>query len=29
MGEAVLENLREILAGRLPASCLNPSAWAS
>ena len=29
MGEAVLENLREILAGRLPANCLNPSAWAS
>jgi D-3-phosphoglycerate dehydrogenase / 2-oxoglutarate reductase len=29
MGEAVLENLRQILTGRLPASCLNPSAWAS
>jgi D-3-phosphoglycerate dehydrogenase / 2-oxoglutarate reductase len=27
MGDAVLENLRELLAGRLPASCLNPNAW--
>jgi D-3-phosphoglycerate dehydrogenase / 2-oxoglutarate reductase len=27
MGEAVLENLRELLAGQLPASCLNPDAW--
>lgn len=27
-GEAVLANLRELLAGRLPASCLNPQAWA-
>jgi D-3-phosphoglycerate dehydrogenase / 2-oxoglutarate reductase len=26
-GEAVLANLRELLAGRLPASCLNPQAW--
>lgn len=27
MGEAVLDNLREVLTGRLPASCLNPDAW--
>jgi len=27
--EAVLANLRELLAGRLPASCLNPPAWDS
>jgi D-3-phosphoglycerate dehydrogenase len=27
--EAVLANLRDLLAGRLPASCLNPDAWAS
>ena len=26
-GEAVIANLRELLAGRLPASCLNPTAW--
>lgn len=26
-GEAVLANLRELLAGRLPASTLNPQAW--
>ena len=26
-GEAVIANLRELLAGRLPASCLNPAAW--
>jgi D-3-phosphoglycerate dehydrogenase len=26
-GEAVIANLRELLAGRLPASCLNPEAW--
>jgi phosphoglycerate dehydrogenase-like enzyme len=26
-GEAVLANVREVLAGRLPASCLNPEAW--
>jgi D-3-phosphoglycerate dehydrogenase / 2-oxoglutarate reductase len=26
-GEAVLANLRELLSGRLPASCLNPEAW--
>ena len=26
-GEAVIANLRELLAGRLPASCLNPGAW--
>jgi phosphoglycerate dehydrogenase-like enzyme len=26
-GEAVIANLRELLAGRLPASCLNPDAW--
>jgi D-3-phosphoglycerate dehydrogenase len=25
--EAVLANLREVLDGRLPASCLNPRAW--
>ena len=25
--EAVLANLRELLAGRIPASCLNPEAW--
>jgi phosphoglycerate dehydrogenase-like enzyme len=25
--EAVLANLRELLEGRLPASCLNPTAW--
>jgi D-3-phosphoglycerate dehydrogenase len=28
-GQAVLANLREVLAGRLPASCLNPGAWGS
>jgi D-3-phosphoglycerate dehydrogenase / 2-oxoglutarate reductase len=28
-GEAVLANLRELLEGRLPASCLNPTAWDS
>lgn len=27
--EAVLANLREVLAGRLPESCLNPEAWRS
>jgi D-3-phosphoglycerate dehydrogenase len=27
-GEAVVSNLRELLAGRLPASCKNPEAWA-
>jgi phosphoglycerate dehydrogenase-like enzyme len=27
MGQAVLNNLHELLAGRLPASCLNPDAW--
>ncbi len=27
--DAVLANLRELLAGRLPASCLNPAAWHS
>jgi D-3-phosphoglycerate dehydrogenase / 2-oxoglutarate reductase len=26
-GDAVLANLRELLAGRVPASCLNPAAW--
>jgi D-3-phosphoglycerate dehydrogenase / 2-oxoglutarate reductase len=26
-GEAVIANLRELLAGRLPISCLNPEAW--
>lgn len=26
-GDAVIANLRELLAGRLPASCLNPQAW--
>jgi D-3-phosphoglycerate dehydrogenase / 2-oxoglutarate reductase len=25
--QAVLANLRDVLAGRLPASCLNPDAW--
>jgi len=28
MGEAVVANLTELVAGRLPASCLNPAAWA-
>jgi D-3-phosphoglycerate dehydrogenase len=28
-GQAVLANLRELLGGRLPASCLNPDAWAA
>ncbi len=28
-GEMVVANLREVLAGRLPASCLNPEAWNS
>ncbi len=27
--EAVLANLREVLAGRLPETCLNPEAWRS
>jgi len=27
-GEMVVENLRAALTGRLPASCLNPDAWA-
>lgn len=27
-GEAVIANLRELLDGQLPASCLNPEAWA-
>jgi D-3-phosphoglycerate dehydrogenase / 2-oxoglutarate reductase len=27
--QAVLANLRDLLAGRLPASCLNPAAWPS
>lgn len=27
--EAVLANLREVLGGRLPASCLNPAAWSA
>ncbi|MBV9945115.1 MAG: hypothetical protein JO262_23530 [Solirubrobacterales bacterium] len=27
--EAVLANLRELLAGKLPAGCLNPAAWHS
>ncbi|HEV3387823.1 MAG TPA: NAD(P)-dependent oxidoreductase, partial [Solirubrobacteraceae bacterium] len=26
-GEAVVANLRELLDGHLPASCLNPEAW--
>ena len=26
-GEAVIANLRDLLAGRLPSSCLNPEAW--
>jgi D-3-phosphoglycerate dehydrogenase / 2-oxoglutarate reductase len=26
-GEMVVANLRELLAGRLPASCMNPEAW--
>ena len=25
--EAVMANLRELIAGRLPASCQNPAAW--
>lgn len=27
MGEAVVANLTEVVAGRLPPSCLNPTAW--
>lgn len=27
MGEAVLANLTEVIAGRLPETCLNPAAW--
>ncbi|MGZ4297391.1 MAG: phosphoglycerate dehydrogenase [Solirubrobacteraceae bacterium] len=27
IGQAVLENLRRLLGGELPASCLNPEAW--
>ena len=27
--QAVLANLRELIAGRLPESCLNPAAWAA
>ena len=27
--DALLVNLRELLAGKLPASCLNPAAWAA
>ncbi len=27
-GDAVVANLRELLAGHLPASCINPEAWA-
>jgi phosphoglycerate dehydrogenase-like enzyme len=27
MAGAVLSNLREVLAGKIPASCLNPEAW--
>ncbi|HEY1518939.1 MAG TPA: NAD(P)-dependent oxidoreductase [Solirubrobacteraceae bacterium] len=26
-GEAVIANVRDLLAGRLPASCLNPEVW--
>jgi len=26
-GETVIANLRDVLAGRLPASCVNPEAW--
>ncbi len=26
-GEAVIANVRDLLAGRLPASCLNPQVW--
>ena len=26
-GEAVIANMRDLLAGRLPASCLNPQVW--
>ena len=29
MADAVLSNLREVLAGKMPASCLNPEAWAA
>ena len=28
-GQAVLANLRDVLAGRVPESCLNPAAWDS
>ncbi len=28
MADAVVANLREVLAGRIPPSCLNPEAWA-
>jgi D-3-phosphoglycerate dehydrogenase len=27
MADAVVANVREVLAGRIPASCLNPEAW--
>jgi phosphoglycerate dehydrogenase-like enzyme len=27
MADAVVENLREVLDGKIPASCLNPEAW--
>jgi phosphoglycerate dehydrogenase-like enzyme len=27
MADAVVENLREVLAGKIPAGCLNPEAW--
>jgi phosphoglycerate dehydrogenase-like enzyme len=27
MADAVVANIREVLAGRIPASCLNPEAW--
>jgi phosphoglycerate dehydrogenase-like enzyme len=29
MADAVVANLREVLAGKIPAGCLNPEAWAS
>jgi phosphoglycerate dehydrogenase-like enzyme len=29
MADAVVANLREVLAGKIPASCLNPEAWAA
>ena len=28
-GQAVVETFRQLLAGRVPANCLNPRAWAA